>query len=124
MANRWRFATLLVAVASAVVVLVLWRAWFPGQSFDRAAWQANATAESGVRQAMADRLLARRTLVGKTRAEIVDLLGEPPPTEYFKEWDLVYRLGMERGFISIDSEWLVLRLGTDGRVAEARLLTD
>jgi len=55
---------------------------------------------------------------------VVDLLGEPPPTEYFKGWDLVYRLGMERGFISIDSEWLVLRLAPGGRVAEARLVTD
>jgi hypothetical protein len=124
MAKRWRLATLLVVVASAATVLIVCRAWFAGQSFDRAAWQEDATAESGARKAMADRLLARRTLFGKTRAEVVDLLGEPPPTEYFREWDLVYRLGMERGFITIDSEWLVLRMGTDGRVAEARLVTD
>ena len=68
----------------------------PGRSFDRAAWQADAMAESGVRQAMADRLLAHRTLVSKTH-EVVDLLGEPSSTEYFREWDLVYRLGMGEG---------------------------
>lgn len=124
MEKRWRLAALLVAIASAVIVIIAWRAWFPGRSFDRAAWQADATAESGVRQAMADRLLAHRTLVSKTRAEVVDLLGEPSSSEYFREWDLVYRLGMERGFIGIDSEWLVLRLGTDGRVAKARLVID
>jgi hypothetical protein len=97
MEKRWRHAALLVAIASAVIVLVIWRAWFPGRSFDRAAWQADAMAETGVRKAMADRLLAHRTLVSKTRAEVVDLLGEPSSTEYFREWDLVYRLGMERG---------------------------
>lgn len=124
MAKRRWLATLLAALAVAVIVLVAWRAWFPGRPFDRTAWQADSTAELGVRQAMVDRLLARRTLVGKTRAEVVDLLGEPSPTEYFQRWDLIYRVGMERGYISIDSEWLVLRLGTDGRVAEARLVTD
>jgi hypothetical protein len=41
----------------------------------------------------------------------VALLGEPPKTEYFKEFDLVYYLGPERGFMGIDSEWLVLKLG-------------
>jgi len=67
MAKRWRLVTILVAAASAIVVLVVWRSWFPGRPFDRAAWQADATAESGIRQSMADRLLARRTLIGKTR---------------------------------------------------------
>ncbi len=52
------------------------------------------------------------------------MLGEPPSTGYFSDWDLVYRLGMERGFISIDSEWLVTRLGPDGRVVQARIVTD
>ena len=73
---------------------------------------------------MADRLLVRGTLRGMTRAEAVGLLGEPPPTGYFADWDLVYWLGPERGVFRIDSEWLVLRLAADGRVAEARLVTD
>jgi len=52
------------------------------------------------------------------------MLGEPPETPYFDECDLVYRLGMERGFISIDSEWLLFRFGDDGRVAEVLIDTD
>ena len=73
---------------------------------------------------MADRLLARGTLLGKSRAEVVAMLGEPPETEYFREWHLVYRLGPERGLFGIDSEWLVLRIREDGRVAECRIVTD
>ena len=51
------------------------------------------------------------------------MLGEPPDTGYFKQYDLVYWLGDERGFFSIDSEWLVIRID-DGRVIEAEIVTD
>src|SRR5260221_473132 len=120
MAKHWRLSVrFAIILAVAVAALVAWRAWFPGRQFDAAAWQADAKVGSGIRQAMADRLLTHRVLIGMTRAEVVDLLGEPPPTEYFSQWDLVYWLGPERGFMSIDSEWLVLRVGASGRVDEA-----
>jgi len=54
----------------------------------------------------------------------VAILGEPPKTEYFKEFDLVYYLGPERGFMGIDSEWLVLKLGPEGRVKRATIARD
>lgn len=73
---------------------------------------------------MADQLIAHGTLEGRTRSEIVDLLGEPPPTGYFREWDLVYWLGPERGFISIDSEWLVIRFDENDRVADHKIARD
>ncbi len=97
---------------------------FPGRAFYAVLWRDKARIEEGVRLGMADRLLARGTLIGLTRAEVVAMLGEPPSTGYFSDWDLVYRLGMERSLISIDSEWLVARLGPDGRVAQARIVTD
>ena len=52
------------------------------------------------------------------------LLGEPPKTEYFKEFDLVYYLGPERGFTGIDSEWLVLKLGPEARITRATIALD
>jgi hypothetical protein len=73
---------------------------------------------------MADRLVARGILIGKTKDETVKLLGMPHKTEYFADWDLVYWLGPERGFFNIDSEWLVLRLGTDGCVVDNRIIRD
>jgi hypothetical protein len=57
--------------------------------------------------------------VGLTRQEVIALLGEPRRTEYFKEFDIVYYLGPQRGFMGIDSEWLVLKLNPDGRVKKA-----
>jgi hypothetical protein len=121
-----RRRTLLAALAglAVVAVVVIWRLWFPGREFDPVAWQDEAQIRQEVRLGMADRLVAQGTLWEKVRAEVVEMLGEPPPTGYFSEWDLVYWLGPERGFIRIDSEWLVIRLGPDGRVTEYRIVRD
>ena len=113
-----------LAALLAVAVLMVWRVWFPGREFDPAVWRDEVQVQDGVRLGMADRLLARRSLLGRTRAEVVAVLGEPPPTGYFADWDMVYWLGLERGWIRIDSEWLVLRLGKDGRVVDGRIVRD
>ena len=73
---------------------------------------------------MVDSLLRQHNFIGKSRGEVVALIGEPDNTSYFREYDMVYRLGMERGFISIDSEWLVLRLDTNQVVTEFRIVRD
>ena len=57
-------------------------------------------------------------------SEIISVLGTAPPTDYFREYDFVYWLGPERGLFGIDSEWLVLKYGADGRVTEYRIVTD
>ncbi len=124
---KWRQRWLVVALAALAIgaTLTVWRVWFPGRGFDPAVWNDEVQVQQGVRLAMADRLIARRTLLGKRRAEVVELLGEPPPTAYFAKWDMVYWLGPERDYIfSIDSEWLVLRLAEDGRVVDNRIVRD
>jgi hypothetical protein len=115
----------LVATAAAVSAIVL-GTWFvvrPGRHFDPTLWTNSATPAS-VRLRMADDLVGHKRLIGLTRQEVIVRLGEPPKTEYFKESDLVYYLGPERSFISIDSEWLVLKLGPDGRVTMATIARD
>jgi hypothetical protein len=99
----------------------------PGhERFNPGVWQDTIQVYSELkpRGCMVDDLLARYHLVGMPRAEVVRLLGEPPPTEYFRNFDLVYWLGPERGVFSIDSEWLVMKLDPTGRVVEAKLVTD
>lgn len=95
-------------------------------SFDASAWQDSAQVFSTkpVRIRMVDDLLERHDLLGMYREQVVALLGEPGPTDYFSDYDLVYWLGRERGFFSIDSEWLVVRLDEQGRVVEHRITTD
>jgi hypothetical protein len=123
--RRMRRFDLIVAMSMLAIVLsvVGWQLWFPGRAFDSVVWKNEAQIDNGIRLAMADRLVARNMLQDKTRQEVVELLGEPLATSHFREWDLVYWLGPERGFLSVDSEWLVLRL-TDGRVQECRIARD
>jgi hypothetical protein len=121
---RVRCGLILVGIGAVVagVAVSLYRP--SGRAFDRMIWQDEARVAQGVRLEMADRLVAEGELLGRSRAEVVNLLGEPPPTAYFSDWDLVYWLGPERGFFGIDSEWLVLRLDAKGSVADLRVVTD
>jgi outer membrane protein assembly factor BamE (lipoprotein component of BamABCDE complex) len=73
---------------------------------------------------MVDDLLRRHSFRGMTREQVTAIVGEPDKTEYFKEWDLVYWLGPERGFMSIDSEWLVFRLDSQKKVTDLRNVRD
>lgn len=76
------------------------------------------------RHRLADGLLFSGRLIGKTRAEIVALLGEPSETNYHSEWDIAYALGSARAFIPMDIEWLVIRLDSNGVATEASLAWD
>jgi hypothetical protein len=73
---------------------------------------------------MADGLLRSQTLLGKSRTEIEALLGPPTSTDKFRDSGLAYWLGPERGFISIDYEWLTLNFDQTGKVRDARIVTD
>lgn len=96
------------------------------ERFDQIAWRDSAQAFGplAVRGCMVDDLIAKQTFRGRPRSSVVGLLGEPPSTDYFREYDLVYWLGPERSALGIDSEWLVMRLDSSKRVAEVRLVTD
>src|SRR5262245_35322630 len=125
-----------LALACAPVVIVCGAVAFPLVSglaseyvnrlpFDPAAWKGADLADgrNPARLRMVDDLLRRHRLVGMAQAEVDELLGVPPRTGYFRDYDYVYWLGPERGFISIDSEWLVLKF-EQGRVARARIVRD
>jgi outer membrane protein assembly factor BamE (lipoprotein component of BamABCDE complex) len=125
-----RFRKLLGIVTVAAILCTTGLYWFRGAPFDRAAWLDDAQIQQGVRLKMADRLVARRTLEGMSRSQVVALLGSPPRQEYFPEYELVYWLGRERKplfsfmFISIDSEWLAVKFGDNQRVSKAKILRD
>lgn len=73
---------------------------------------------------MVDNMLSRYTLIGMEKEEVINLLG-PETTSIFEENDerLIYYLGPERGFIRIDSEWLVLTI-KDNKVVGIEITTD
>lgn len=99
----------------------------PGhERFDPRVWRdtVQVYSELAPRGCMVEDLLSRMPLVGMNRDEVVGLLGEPTRTDYFKHFDLVYWLGPEPGLLSIDSEWLVMKLDATGRVKVAHVMTD
>lgn len=94
--------------------------------FNSTIWRASLESQTSaepVRIDMVDDLLIRHKLTGASRAEIEQLLGKPPKTIHFSEYEYVYWLGPERRFMSIDSEWLCLKF-SNNQVTEARILAD
>ena len=125
MTVRWKLGCLGV-LALAVAALGIGGAWefgyLPVQPFSSSKWKEPAN--EGVRLSMVDALVRTHRLNGMHRDEVIDLLGPPPDTDYFRDWDAVYWLGPERGLMRIDSEWLVLKFGPDDRVTEWAIVRD
>lgn len=91
--------------------------------FDRARWDAVLAARNDndtTRNRMADWLLLWRSLTGKSRAEVITLLGEADM--HSEANDLVYSLGRERSFISLDNETLTVTFDASGRAVSAQIV--
>jgi outer membrane protein assembly factor BamE (lipoprotein component of BamABCDE complex) len=74
---------------------------------------------------LVDDMMHEFNLVGKSKTEVINFLGEPTDTEYFKTPDnVVYYLGPERGPFSIDSEWLVIIFDKNNKVTKYKVTTD
>lgn len=98
--------------------------YMPRASFDADKWELSEAIKGHPRLTIVDSLIESGLLDGKSREDVFALLGHPPKTGYFRDWDAVYWLGPERGFIRIDSEWLVIRFDDAGRVSEYQLMRD
>lgn len=94
--------------------------------FDRTKWTDAAMIYEPpyVRRSMVDDVMKNRISREMRRADVIDVLGEPTETPYFKDYDLVYWLGEEKGFVSVDSAWLVIKFGANERVSDFKLVTD
>lgn len=129
--TSWRSRVGCVAVGAAVVVApiaayVIWSRVppLPTTGFDASKWKSVQRSDDYTRQNMVGSLFWRGVLDGKTQPEVLQLLGPDCECGYFKDWDLVYWLGPERSWMSLDSEWLVIRFDEAGRVSEYTLVTD
>jgi len=91
--------------------------------FDPTLWR-EADPSTRQRAEMVDDLMRAHPLIGLDRAEVTTLLGPPNQTDKWPDWQMVYVLGPERGFLGIDREWLLLRLDGSGVVIEHRIETD
>lgn len=109
----------------AVIIITLILSACGTKKFESLAWKeaGERSAEPYIRLEMADDLIASQSLLNKTKDEVIVLLGKPE-NGYFKAYDLVYWLGPERSWLSIDSEWLVIKLDEKGQVKNYLLKRD
>ena len=94
-----------------------------GDRFDQAAWK-DADLSGRARADMLPDLLGHHPLKGKTRSEVVALLGEPTQTDKWDGVDMVYVLGNDGSYMPIDSEWLLIDLDQHQRVASYKRVRD
>ena len=127
--NR-RKTLIAVAIAGGVLALsvaVLWHLQTMASPFDRTIWHQGEQGKFSLdapRLRMADGLIRSHILIGKTRSELEAMLGPATRTDKFRDYGLVYWLGAERGFMSIDSEWLVIRIDKSNKAFEASIVSD
>jgi len=114
----------MVAAVSLLVGGCLVAAFFFSVRFDSAAWKevAGKELENPVRAHMARDLLWRQGLVGKSRAWVDELLGEPTRADRNRRgFEYLYRLGPEGGLFGMDYEYLAIKFERD-KVVEARIV--
>jgi hypothetical protein len=92
--------------------------------FDPVAWKDENVLTNELRILMVDDLLRCHSFRGMTREQVTAIIGEPDKTAYFHDWSMVYWLGPERSYFSIDSEWLVFRLDSQNRVTDYGIVRD
>ena len=124
--SRWWIAVLVVvavAVLAAGAVTAALALTHKGPfdtslPFDRTAWQ-DRHAKAGVRLRMAEGLVWRHALDGKSRAEVVSMLGASNAADIWPQWDLAYWLGPV-GILADGG--LVVSFGQDDHVSEVRIV--
>ncbi len=91
--------------------------------FDQTAWK-NADLTGRARADMLQDFLDRYPLEGKTRSEVIALLGEPTPTDKWDGAEMIYVLGNDGTFVAIDHDWLLIDLDRHQRVVSFRRVHD
>lgn len=115
----------LVAGILAAIALGFWLLFSCPLPFAASLWHVGLDGTTfNTRYRVADGLELTGRLKGMSRSEVLGLLGPPPPTDKFEDHGLVYVLGPERSWISLDYEWLLVEFDSTGRVSGAAVVSD
>ena len=124
MISRWRpIAVLTLSCGGVLVLASLGCGDRPSRvRFDSASWKATAGNDS-VRAGMVNDLLSTHDFHGRTKDEVLNLLGKPlqrtPAEAGFPQWDIVYLVGIEGdGVLAIDDRAIGFRFDATGRVVD------
>jgi hypothetical protein len=128
-----KIAIILASIAGLFVVsifaFILWFIYFSVDfeptKFNAENWQKSIPTMSwnSVRLTMVDDLVENHLNTGMSKNEVIELIGIPDDTPYFRNYDMVYYLGRERNPIGIDSEWLVFKVNY-GKIQSFNIVRD
>jgi len=132
-AGPWRFIVA-IAVSLILAICAIKLVFLPGTSFDAARWRDDQSAWDNSRVQMGRRLVARGELIGKTRSDVISMLGKPDSStpvvdRTAKYWNADhYFLGADQGLLTVlglsspfGFEWLQVRYDAGGRVGATEI---
>lgn len=97
--------------AGIIVLILLAMSYYPTHSFNQAEWLEN----KNKRYQISDDIIDSNMLIGKTKAEVKQILGDEGNPDESDHW--TYYLGYKPGFISIDPDVLDIDF-KDGKVVK------
>lgn len=97
--------------AGMIVFILLAMSYYPTHSFNKAEWLENQEK----RYQLSDDIIGSNMLIGKTKAEVKQILGDEGNPDESDHW--TYHLGYKPGFISIDPDVLDIDF-KDGKVVK------
>ncbi len=96
----------------------------PEIPFESNEWKAAAGDRSStLRLTMLEDLLSRHQLASKSRAEVINLLGNPEQENYFSEYEMMYRLGNDGGLLA-GPKYMAIRFTPGDTIDELAILKD
>jgi uncharacterized protein YpmB len=122
--RKFRVIHLFLILFGAFIMVNGYHWWTFSKPFDKAEWIAgiNDTESPTLRKKMLKNIQSRLLQPGMTQMEIIETLGSSDTDEYFREHDLVYWIGPDSSYI--DSEWLVIDFGEEGKLVSTAVVTD
>ena len=123
--KRRLFMLLLLAIASAAAVAWLALGYTPNRpmAFEKNRWtKARNQGDERVLNRMSNDLILRNALIGETRKQVIDLLGEPEKYDNATDRQMFYLVREDWDAIDpVRLDHLLILLDPNGRVVEARI---
>ena len=104
------FTTILVSPVIyflSVLVFIFGASYYPTHDFNKQKW----VSDSEKRYELSEDLIESKILIGKTKKEVTEILGEPDGWKQEDYWS--YYLGYKPSFMSIDPDYLDIEFKND-----------
>ena len=100
-----------IVYAAAIIVWLTWISYYPSREFDKVRWERDFEK----RYELSLDLIENKKLIGKTKFEIIELLGQEENTVESDTWQ--YYLGTKPSLMLIDPDVLVIEFN-DGKAVK------